>query len=297
MTRITAALSVVVAIALPPATVAEVVVDEIDWASRAPQLSAEGLRILSADNEAHFERLLVENPEPTAKTVAILNLESPGVAASAHAYALVGQIRYAGVEGTAYLEMWSRFPGRGEVFSRTLSDGGPAAKIEGSSDWRPFALALYMDGSTQAGPEGLRVNVVLPGRGTVWLGPPRLVQYGPGEDPLVVAGQWWSERTAWLMGGIMGSVLGCVGALIGVLSSRGKARARVAGMLVGMLIVGAVALTAGDVALLKAQPYAVYYPLLLTGGLCILLPGGLLGVIRRRYQELELRKIGAADAV
>jgi len=54
-------------------------------------------------------------------------------------------------------------------------------------------------------------------------------------------------------------------------------------------------LVAGLVALGLGQPYAVYYPLLLFGGILTVVCGGLLPVIRRRYAEIELRRMTAMD--
>jgi hypothetical protein len=62
-----------------------------------------------------------------------------------------------------------------------------------------------------------------------------------------------------------------------------------------LIVVGAIALVLGGVALLRAQPYEVYYPLLLEGVICVTLPAWLIPGLRRRYEELELRKMAARD--
>jgi len=64
-----------------------------------------------------------------------------------------------------------------------------------------------------------------------------------------------------------------------------------------MQIIGGVALVAGVVALIMSQPYAVWYPMILVGIICPALGMGLTGTIRRRYDEVELRKMAAMDAV
>lgn len=114
--------------------------------------------------------------------------------------------------------------------------------------------------------------------------------------PFAVPGAWWSDRQAGLLGGIAGSVLGCVGALIGTLGGLGKARPLVMGLMVAMLVTGVVSLLTGVVALSLGQPYAVYYPLLLLGVIATGVTGPLLPTIRRRYAEIELRKMSALDA-
>jgi hypothetical protein len=51
----------------------------------------------------------------------------------------------------------------------------------------------------------------------------------------------------------------------------------------------------GLIALSAAQPYAVFYPLLLLGVLSSAVPLGLLPTIRRRYADIELRMMRAHD--
>jgi hypothetical protein len=52
----------------------------------------------------------------------------------------------------------------------------------------------------------------------------------------------------------------------------------------------------GVVALLLAQPYAVYYPLLLSGMIGTVLGFTLPRTLNKRYEELELRRMQAFDA-
>jgi hypothetical protein len=59
---------------------------------------------------------------------------------------------------------------------------------------------------------------------------------------------------------------------------------------------GIVCLGFGLAAVVLSQPYAVYYPLLLLGFLCTLLPIGVRGTVRRRFEKIELRKMKAMDA-
>ena len=268
------------------------VLREISWASLKQGGALLAGEVRPADASATFEHLELKNPEPVARTLSLFKLDHPGITRSR--YAIVGEVRHEAVEGTGYLEMWSTFAQKGSFFSRTLAPSGPSQGLSGSSPWRSFALSFDAAGAA-APPETLAVNLTLPGRGTVYLGPLRLVQYADDENPLAAAGAWWGPRTAGRVGGIVGSLLGCMGAVMGVLAGRGRGRAIALGLAKGMLVCGVVSLVLGVVALVRAQPYEVFYPLLLGGVLGVVLPPFLIRTLRRRYEELELRKITAQD--
>jgi hypothetical protein len=233
---------------------------------------------------APFSSLKIDGGGGAPVTVAIL--ERPAI--KGPQYAVTGQVRYEGVEGTGYLEMWNHFP-NGEYFSRTLADAGPMMKLQGSSGWRQFTLPFDATGAPP--PTRLVVNVVLPGRGVVYLGPLQLIDGVPAAD----GASGSLDRAAGLIGGIAGGLVGCVGALIGVLASRGRAKRFVTILIVSLAIGGTLAFAAGLVALIRSLPYAVYYPLLLIGFLATVIPLSLRPSIRRRYEEIELRRMRAHD--
>ncbi|MFH1919407.1 MAG: hypothetical protein ABIP48_05900 [Planctomycetota bacterium] len=243
--------------------------------------------------------LKIANPDTQPKTVAITELKNPGV--TALRYAVEGEVRYEEVETQSALEMWNYFPNGGSYFSRTLAEVGPLKSIEGTSDWRTFCLPFFSQEGTGP-PDRLKLNLMFGGRGTVYLEPVRLVQYTEGEDPLAMASgsqtsadAWWNDRTGGLIGGIGGSILGCLGALMGILGGAGRARRFVMALAVCVTMFGVAALGLGIAALGLGQPYAVYYPLLLGGGISTVVFGGLLPVIRQRYQQAELRRMTAMD--
>ena len=285
-------LAVVVAVVLTSsACLARETLREVSW-TRLKQAGGLGAgTLLPADETAGFERLAIESQGGEPSTTTVLTIAKPPI--TSRSYAIAGQVRYDGVEGKGCLEMWSHFPGGKQRYSRTLGTG-PMGPLEGSSGWRRFVLP-FRTGQGGPPPEKLVVNVVLPGRGKVVLGRVALSQFEPGEDPLSVPGQWWDGRTAGLIGGGLGALLGLLGAVIGCLASLGRGQGFVLAALRVMLVLGLASLAAGIVAVVQTQPYAVYYPLLLLGVLCAVLPLGLLRVVRRRYQELELRQMAAED--
>ncbi len=221
----------------------------------------------------------------------LLTIEHPPVAGPG--YVVAGQVRYEGVEGQGYLEMWTVFPDGQRFFSRTLAPQGPLATLHGESSWRRFELPFDQSGALQA-PSRLEINLVLPGRGTVWLGPMQL-QSWTGASGTTLGG-WWSERVGALFGVMLGSSLGVVGALIGVLGGRGKARRTVLALLVGVIAVGACLVLVGAAAVASSQPRHVWYPLLALGGASALIGLVLLPAMRRRFAADELRRIDALDA-
>jgi hypothetical protein len=62
-----------------------------------------------------------------------------------------------------------------------------------------------------------------------------------------------------------------------------------------MVGVGIISLAAGFVALLLHQPYVVYYPLILIGGICTAVSCGIIPTIRRRYREADTRRLEAEE--
>lgn len=238
------------------------------------------------------ECLMVENKGDGPMTAQLAVIERPGI--SLPVYALRGRVRYEDISGTGYVEMWSHFSDGGAYFTRTLGTDGPMQSLHGSSAWREMIVPFSAAGTPNR-PSKLVLNVVLPGKGRVWLSPLRLFQYREDENPLAISGAWWTDRQAGIIGGIGGAMLGLLGTVIGILCPKGRARSFVIGTLATVTTVGAVVLVLGLWALFVKQPYGVYYPLLLTGGLAAVIFGALIPVARRRYAEIELCRMGAAD--
>jgi hypothetical protein len=220
----------------------------------------------------------------------IFSLDAPGV--TGDSYAITGRVAYDDVAGDGYLEMWSDFAEGGRYFSRTLAASGPLAKLSGSSPERDFALPFFLTPDAPR-PSRLEVNVVLPGAGHVVVSDLRFV---PDASAATVPGAWWSDRTGGLLGGAAGSAVGMLGALIGVLCSLGRGRRFVLAGLLALGVSGLVLLAAGGLALAVRQPYGVWYPLVLLGGIDAVVAFSLLPTARRRYEELELRRMRALDA-
>jgi len=255
------------------------------------------------------DEYVFRNTQAKAASLSVLAIDRPGVAA--RQFAVAGQVRHEGVEGTGYLGMWVIYADGSHFFSRTLGQAGPMKSLTGAADWRDFLLPFDQTGRSGPGPSRLEVNIVLPGPGTVYLKSLRLVEYGPGEEAVpataaaavpmttppaapsssarpataaLAGNQWWSGRQAGWIGGIAGGLFGCLGAMVGVLGGRTKARRLVFALLGAMVATGLAGLVAGAAALAASQPYEVYYPLLLVGVLLAAIPLGMWRTLRKRYE-------------
>ena len=227
--------------------------------------------------------------EPGGATRRLVVIDAPGI--QKDLYVVRGRVRYEAVEGEGYLEMWNDFP-EGSSFTRTLADEGPLQKIAGSSDWRAFAL--YFDASSTSAPTSrLTINLVLPGEGEVSLSAMTLAELESDEWPSMgsratgTASGWW--------GGLAGAALGICGGVLSWLGSRGRAKTLVLAGLKTMVALGVVALALGFLSLGRGLPYETYYPLLLIGAIAVIAPASALPSLRRRYEELELRRMQALD--
>jgi len=122
-----------------------------------------------------------------------------------------------------------------------------------------------------------------------------IVALGAIAVPLGQTAPWWGGKTAGLIGAIGGSTLGLTGGILGTLAGTGRGLRFVLRFVPILIALGVLCASAGAVALLLGQPYAVYYPLLLLGGVTAGVCGGLFPVLRRRFRQIELRKVQALD--
>ena len=158
---------------------ADALLAEYDWS----QLAAEGRLLSGVPVKVDGRSVLkIENSNDFPLQLTLFKIEKPPI--TSMRYAVTGEIRYENVSGTGgYLEMWSFFPPlraglpEGQFFSRTLgaAGSGPMGQIIGTSGWRPFALPFDRTGTTKP-PARLELKIFLPGRGVVFIGPPKLTQ-------------------------------------------------------------------------------------------------------------------------
>jgi hypothetical protein len=73
------------------------------------------------------------------------------------------------LEGQAYLEMWVRLPGLGESFSRGLD-----RPLTGTMSWVTATTPFFLQAGQK--PDLIRLNLVVNGKGRVWIDDVRLLR-------------------------------------------------------------------------------------------------------------------------
>jgi hypothetical protein len=176
---------------------AESKVMDISWAT----LKLKAGEIVTRDG---VQMVRVSNPTGKPLRLTVFEIDRPRI--TSDAYAVRGKVAYEGVEGKAYLETLNYFQKGGPFFSRTLEPRGEMRCITGTSEPRDFFLPFFLKGNAK--PTRIQLNVFLPGHGTIYIGPARLVQDIFGAD----------QRSR--EGALAGIVMGAVGTLIGLLGAR-----------------------------------------------------------------------------
>jgi len=78
-------------------------------------------------------------------------------------------LRTENIQGKAYLEMWCFFEGKGEFFSRALH-----APLMADTDWTEQQTPFFLKEGEN--PDQVRLNLVIEGKGTIWIDDIRLLK-------------------------------------------------------------------------------------------------------------------------
>jgi hypothetical protein len=143
------------------------------WAASLSPAAAEELVALPMDDAGHLGTVI--SSDPSSKTtgeasisistawptlVNLAELPVSGIEATTLVYE--ADLRSDSLEGSAYLEMWCLFPDGAQYFSRGLD-----SVVGGTTDWRTLRTSFFLEEGQR--PEKLTLNVVINGRGTVWI--------------------------------------------------------------------------------------------------------------------------------
>jgi hypothetical protein len=99
---------------------------------------------------------MIDSSEP--RTIRLFEVEAPQAEQCLLTYR--AKLRTEGVTGRAFLEMWCRFPGRGEFFSKGLHHA-----VKGTTDWASCETPVLLKKGER--PDLLKLNLVIEGRGKV----------------------------------------------------------------------------------------------------------------------------------
>ncbi len=94
------------------------------------------------------------------RTVRLFEVPTPNFAPGPFFFR--AKLRTENVVGRTYLEMWNRFPGKGEFFSKGLDKA-----ISGTNDWAEYEIPFLLKPGEE--PDLVKLNVVIEGTGTVWI--------------------------------------------------------------------------------------------------------------------------------
>ena len=94
------------------------------------------------------------------QTFRLFEVSDPGVQNRTLIYR--AKMKTEGLAGRAYLEMWCRFPGKGEFFSRGLDN-----VVSGSNDWATYETPFFLKAGEQ--PDLVKLNLVVEGAGKVFI--------------------------------------------------------------------------------------------------------------------------------
>jgi hypothetical protein len=101
---------------------------------------------------------LAESSKP--QTIRLFEVPDPGVDQCMLVYR--AKLKTEGLEGQAYLEMWCRFPGKGEFFSRGLQN-----TVTGSNNWASYETPFFLKKGQK--PDLVKLNLVVKGTGKIWI--------------------------------------------------------------------------------------------------------------------------------
>lgn len=94
------------------------------------------------------------------KTVRLFEVNDLGVDDARLIYR--ARLRTENVKGKVYLEMWCRFPGKGEFFSKGL-----AHTLTGTTGWATEEIPFFLEKGQK--PDNVKLNLVIDGTGTAWI--------------------------------------------------------------------------------------------------------------------------------
>jgi hypothetical protein len=135
-------------------------------ATAGPKQQPQTMKTFTTANPAISKDLVVTDDKAwladckKAQTIRLFEVENPGVEQCVVTYR--AKLKTEGLTEQAYLEMWCRFPGKGEFFSRGL-----AHAVTGSNDWASYETPFFLKKGEK--PDLIKLNLVVQSAGKVWV--------------------------------------------------------------------------------------------------------------------------------
>ena len=135
-------------------------------ATAGPQQQLQTMKTFSTTDPAISKDLVVTEDKAwladckKAQTFRLFEVENPGVEQCVVTYR--AKLKTENLTEQAYLEMWCRFPGKGEFFSRGL-----AHAVTGSNNWASYETPFFLKKGEK--PDLIKLNLVVKGAGKVWV--------------------------------------------------------------------------------------------------------------------------------
>ncbi len=258
------------------------------WSSPWSKLREQGAltvgQIIPPDTKTPAECLKLENRTSQSATVPLATIQNPAITQTA--YAVAGRVRYEGVEGTAYLEMYGYLAAGKKMTVRTLGTG-KLKGITGDSDWREFYLPLFIGGQAKMRPVKIDVNLIFPGKGTIYLQPLQLHQFRSGGKCGAQTG------TSPVMHGavvpifiLYAAVLGVIGMMLFVSVQKGESRSLVLNVMMTLIVTGCIGLLIGTIVLIAMGDRTFFGPFRLLAVIQTAVPAAVYSRVRKYYDGL-----------
>ncbi len=170
-------------------SLAEETVVEFPITDTAQIITQSGVEIDRSNETGGSGLLLIDAGEPM--TVELFELDEQDFGSRRLTYR--AQIRSQDLtatedsRGISYLELLAKFPDGEELVSR-----GPRVPVSGTQDWTAAKAVLYLD--KEGAPESVKLNLVVEGRGKVWIDDIKLEAI-----PLRIDYLFWGHIVVWVV--------------------------------------------------------------------------------------------------
>ena len=273
-------------VALASPVRADRIVHEATWLE-VQMAGQSGAGTLLEVPERGFSALHLDGTMTSEGRALVLSLDEPAL--ERPVFEVRGQVRTQGLHPAGDLRVWAHYEGGERDYAQTAGSSPPLASLGADEDWRAFAIPLA--GRAGYHIERVELEVLIPGGGSVDVGPVRVVEMDQEGVGSALDAPWWSEARGETMGAGVAAGLFLIGALVALLALLGVARGLALAGHRLLLGVGALGLLAGLASFAFDQPAFVSNPLLAWGAIGLVAGVALSAPMRRRYEKVRLSRM------